>query len=491
MTNTLILGPPGTGKTTTLLNIVDEEFKAGVLPQNISYTSFTRKGAYEARDRAIIKFGFKERDFPFFRTFHSIAFRLIGASRSNMIQKGHFIELGKLLGLNFIANSSMEELPGTVDSGDRFLFLYNYARNTCQDLRTVWNKYGENSNWFRLEQVVETYELYKKKKYLKDFTDLILQFIEEEIILPVDIGIIDEAQDLSSLQWSMVDVAFRNTEKLYIAGDDDQAIYKWSGADVDHFLKFKGKIQILEKSHRLPAEIYELAKTISSRITKRFNKNFEPKDRSGSITYHNYLDSVKLYKGEWLLIARNRYMLKKLEELCQLQGRIYSTRRGSSVDPEHCTAIYTWERLRSDKIVHRDDVIATLQFTVNKLKAYTHGNIVEQPMIQKTDLNLPKDLPPWYEVLAKIPPSKIEYYRSILRNGGNLAGKPDIRIDSIHGVKGGESDNVLLLTDMSNKTYLNYCIDADDEHRVFYVGITRAKNHLHIVMPQTSTGYII
>ena len=74
---TIVLGPPGTGKTQTLLGEVDKYLKK-TDPNRIGYFSFTQKAAYEARDRAIDKFNLTEDDLPYFRTLHSLAFRRLG-----------------------------------------------------------------------------------------------------------------------------------------------------------------------------------------------------------------------------------------------------------------------------------------------------------------------------------------------------------------------------------------------------------------------------
>jgi superfamily I DNA/RNA helicase len=90
----------------------------------------------------------------------------------------------------------------------------------------------------------------------------------------------------------------------------------------------------------------------------------------------------------------------------------------------------------------------------------------------------------WHEALSKIGEDKREYAISLLRRGQKLRGHVPIRLSTIHGAKGGEADNVLLLTDLSSKFAGEYSTNPDAIHRLFYVGITRAKQNLHIVMPK-------
>ena len=74
---TIVLGPPGTGKTHTLLEKVEKYLK-NTDPDKVGYFAFTRKAANEARDRAMDKFNLTEDDLPYFRTLHSFAFRRLG-----------------------------------------------------------------------------------------------------------------------------------------------------------------------------------------------------------------------------------------------------------------------------------------------------------------------------------------------------------------------------------------------------------------------------
>ena len=93
---------------------------------------------------------------------------------------------------------------------------------------------------------------------------------------------IDEAQDLSLLQWEMVRKIWSRAEKTYIAGDDDQAIFKWAGADVDHFIALKEEvddIKTLDQSYRIPGgPIHDLSQKIIGKVQNRFEKTYKPRD---------------------------------------------------------------------------------------------------------------------------------------------------------------------------------------------------------------------
>jgi len=96
----------------------------------------------------------------------------------------------------------------------------------------------------------------------------------------------------------------------------------------------------------------------------------------------------------------------------------------------------------------------------------------------------------WHQALDLIPPEMSTFYVAALRRGESLT-QPRIKISTIHGVKGGEADNVVVLTDLSYRVYQKYCTDPDDESRVFYVAVTRAKERLYIISPDTNMFFEI
>ena len=97
----------------------------------------------------------------------------------------------------------------------------------------------------------------------------------------------------------------------------------------------------------------------------------------------------------------------------------------------------------------------------------------------------------WHEVMDKVSDFDITYLRRLERIGENIKGEPRIRVSTIHQAKGGECDNVVVLLDLGRLVYRSYMKNPDDEHRVFYVAVTRAKQNLYIVESQQPEGYLI
>ncbi len=463
MKTNIIYGPPGTGKTTYLLDILEKELRE-VEPDKIAFVSFTRQGAYEGRDRAIEKFGYKEDDFPYFRTLHSIAFRELKMRPSEIVNKKHYGILSKALNMRIKGYYDYN----LTENDDLYLFYIDLYRNN----KSRANQIVDSINTQKLIWIEKNYRELKNYYKIKDFTDLIVEFIRLGKSLPVEVAIIDEAQDLTSLQWEMIRIAFGDCERIYIAGDDDQAIYEWSGADVQYFINLKGSIKILEKSYRLPEKILEFSKSISGKIQKRITKDFEPTKEKGHVILINDIRDVKINKDEtYLFLSRNNMFLPKVKDYLMQQSVVFKYQNKSMVDPEHVVAINAYVKIQKDKEPVGKDLTI--------LKKYLFPNI---------DLSRIKNIE-WYDSL-KISNDQILYYRDLLHNKINISNcKIDIR--TIHSIKGGEADNVVLLLNVTKSVFKNIQQNPDSEHRVFYVGATRARKNLYILLPNQKYYYDI
>lgn len=492
---TMVLGGPGCGKTTRLLNIVAEELERGVSPGQIAFVSFTKAAADEAAQRAALKFNLDaKRDMPYFRTIHSLAYNQLRVQRDQVMQGSDWVKFGHLIGEKISANASRDD-DGTivsVNKGDRMVFLHDLSRATQRPMAEVLAEAPDDGiTIWEMERFTGALAEYKQVNGKLDFTDMLLGYVAQQLPpVPVRVAVIDEAQDLTKAQWAVVDRAFSGVERLYIGGDDDQAIYRWSGADVERFLHQPHDAKIvLPLSHRLPEKIFAVGQEIASRIGERYEKPYAPAREGGEVHYHQrWLDVPFDTPGTWLVLARNGYMLKELEQIMQSLGWLYERRWGPSAEPDHVKAIYGWEAWRRGEMVKGD----TAKHIAEALGREKDWKVSPARKYEAKDFGLSVErMPLWHEALHEIPFHKRMYYISALRRGQKLNVEPRIRLETIHGVKGSEADHVALSQDMSARTYDSFEKDADSEHRVFYVGVTRAKQSLHVVSPQTSLHYTI
>lgn len=498
----LILGGPGCGKTTKLLEIVQAEMASGVGPAEIAFVTFTKAGAGEGRSRAADKFGFDaKRDLPHFRTIHSMAYDQLKISRDEVMGSRDWAEFAELVGYNltgFFERDGAVIFGGKEKNGDAMLRIIDFAATTGLTLEAAWHHLGEAIDWHILKHFSDTFIRFKSDTGKLDFTDMVARYASEgKPIAGVRVAAIDEAQDLTHIQWQAVRRAFSEVERLYIVGDDDQAIYKWAGADIDTFLKISSEPEILLHSHRLPHRIHQYAQLIAGRIAKRFNKPYLPRDGQGRVEFHQQPESVDLSSGRWLLLARNSFHLERLESQVRDSGYTYTTRHISAVVATHVEAMFLWEKIRSGK---QKTLTSREVRLITKMLGRPIPAIKDRGTFTPAEVGIKGDLPVWHEALLGIEGEKRQYYTACLRSKEKLRSdalpdgtrppfKPRIRIETIHGVKGAEEDNVLVLSDMTNKTMRGYELDPDAEHRVFYVAVTRAKESLHIIAPQGDRYY--
>ena len=492
----IILGPPGTGKTTKLLEICKQKKEEGIGWDKIGFFSFSQKAAYEAKDRAREKFQASREDLVHFRTLHSFAYRNLAIDDNNLFKKKNWKELSSLVGWDLNFDESDESIY--TNTNHKFVNLINLARLKNTDLLQEWRRCEDRSmSWDRLQYLDDIITGFKDENNLYDYTDMIVRYTLDPIINNFDVLFIDEAQDMPTIQYEMIDKLIKHSKETFIAGDDDQAIFRWMGADVDRFIDLKGSVQVLDKSYRCPERIFRLANTIISKVSNRRQKTWSPKSEQGKVKRVTHLRHIDLSEGNWLLLGRTKKIRNEMiEGHLKSLGMWYGRGEHRPISRTVLNAIYAWNRLQDNQTISYGDV----QYIYNQIVAKgrlkrgakTFSDEDKDKIytldILKKDHGLLVD-GQWYEVMNKISEYDVAYIKRLLDLGEDLQKEPRIKTSTIHQAKGGECDNVIVLTDIGKIVYKSYTKNPDDEHRVFYVAVTRAKENLYIVDPQTTNFY--
>jgi superfamily I DNA/RNA helicase len=480
----------------------------GVPPDRIGFMTFTKRGVEEAISRAADRFNLPRARFRFFNTLHSAAFRHLGLNSDQVFTGSKIREFGEAYGLDLHGGLSSDD--GTYSNfygDDLILFLENFARITRIPMEEVLHKNDYIVPDFeRAYKIIKHFRQYKTEQGLFDFTDMIEQFILSDDPPYLEVLIIDESQDLSELQWEMVFLLTRHVKRIYIAGDDDQTIFTWAGAS-ERFISMEGRVHILKQSYRVPVKIHSLANRVINKVQNRRPKVWNPRAAEGTVSSlenMSELDFNMLHEtGSVMMLGRTVKLIRtRFVPLCRHYGLPYRYFENNGVKVTQARAIEAWNDLYAGNKVPAPEVLSVYGLLPSeghgKKPGIAHGHKVrlkriaeqeEPPSFTMAELRREYGLlaeGKWNEVFTEIDPKDVDYIQKVLNNGFSLLDKPKIHISTIHRVKGGQADTVVLLSDTAKKSEEFAATNQDEETRVFYTGITRTKNDLILIRPARS-----
>lgn len=467
----VIFGPPGTGKTSELLRRVNVALASGIEPERIAYVSFTKAAVEEAVDRAVAQFKYTRKQFRWFRTLHSMCFGALGLGRDAMLTDYTHFAGGS--GLRFSKAYGEDQARGTSD-GDQFLTGHNLMAATGLTYEQVQKAYDLKLGAFRFGRIQQMLLDYKKQMNLIEYQDLLTQYIRQCQPLPVDIAFVDEAQDLTPAQWAVVNHAFCSVNELCIAGDDDQAIYQWAGADPLRMLIIDSEKTVLSKSYRLGARHVSFAKAIAARIKKRQRKDWGPADEAKLGEIHHWWSwrDLDLAPGQsWLVLARANQFLPPLAEELESRGLTYTWCGSPRIKQQDAKLFANWKKMEAGAAIPVAHAMQLLNASGNiRSIALRTGSMISMADPGMNDVR-------WLSAWSR---RKVQYFERVLARYGRIEDLPSVvTLTTIHQAKGTEADNVVLCPDTTPATLTR----GDAEHRVFYVAATRARKRLFLLRP--------
>ncbi len=316
-----VIAGAGSGKTRALTHrfayLVNE---IGILPGNILCVTFTNKAANEMRQRIHNMTG--DNDTGYINTFHGFCV--------NILQEDSYA-VGYPKSFLVLDNSDINDMLGMIYE-ERGLTLrdmtFRDARNKIE-MEKLCNRpdYYHDLINLSIEELHQKYldateimdiifygYLYQEKKcFGLDYNDLIKLVLyifskNKDIKLKwqqrLEYIMVDEFQDIDSLQYELMEVLCGYHHNLFVVGDPDQIIYTWRGADIKYILNFDKefpdvKTIIMMENYRSSPQIINVANSLIDKNKHRIKKELIPTLSDGETAVCHFADSAEA-EAKWI-----------------------------------------------------------------------------------------------------------------------------------------------------------------------------------------------
>lgn len=531
-----VIGGAGTGKTRMMLGIAEKAMERPEVAGNpfaIGFSSFTRAARMEASGRAAAAWGIKQADLErdgWFRTVHSVAYRVLGVSKGEVLGGGKEDDKWVSEALGSDVQSAYDEEEGGVAlyMGDPVaaasLNYWSVARSMVVPLRQVVEA-DQNPDAPGAAEVIKRIEAYEQAKRLDgriDFTDLLCRFVgvrnvpgvgpefcapEGQVPGGVVGWIFDEAQDASAI----LDMACKRLvtgdacKWAWLVGDPWQVLYSWAGASSKYFMAWDvGQHQkVMPKSYRCAPQIMALGERCIQSLPDYWDRGIAPADHDGEvIESENFEDDLADIdpRDETLVIARTNRNVSKIAAILDDVGVPFRRVKAKQGAYNRDLGMAGLWKLQHGMAVTGDEWGQAIELLPSKTQDgrswLVRGSKSRwsRELATQYDLLFNGDLPAlgatehlvgaiasgeW----AGLVDGGTKWASAAKRFGLEAVSHPKIRIGTVHSVKGQEADNVIVLSSKGRKIYESEQNDPErayEERRIEYVAATRARKKLVI-----------
>jgi len=505
-----VIAGAGTGKTRVITNRIAYAINAGVTdPTKVLALTFTARAAGEMRARLRV-LGIAN---VAARTFHSAALKQLlyfwpyafgGQFPKLLTTKSGFI--GQAITRAELAIpaqvNSLREIAGEIEWAKVLeISPDNYQEQAIANSRSVRlpNSKSQNENLAMISQVYEAYESLKRQERCLDFEDALLltvgmleedRAVRERVRDQYRYFTVDEYQDVSPLQQRLLNLWLGNREEICVVGDAAQTIYSFAGASSNFLLNFKNRFPNaqsfrLSRGYRSTPEIINTANQILRTANLVSDHGSE-------------LQSANTHGDKPLVNGFNSTADEISYVVSQVSKQISSGSDSSEI------AILARTNAQLDQVKSALNNAKILSQIRSGERFFERVDVRDAMRVIRSASVLPSDIGDWYADLVSVlrPFGDADYVvgflrlaKSIQENGGanmraflreiedraeqnNPPTLPGVTLATLHGAKGLEWDHLFLIG--VSDGVLPMGNDLNEERRLFYVGVTRAKQRIQI-----------
>ena len=524
----LTIAPPGSGKTKCLVERVANLIKEHhVLPDNILVLTFTKDAACEMKDRFCREY-FSYEKMPFFGTFHSLFY--------NILKEDAGLSGAKILSQNqsvFLLKEAMKACHIQENNLNPLELIKEFSR--CINQNVSFETIHQNMSYINPEKLYQEYSRQKEKNMCFDFDDLMVRTkelfcnhpkIKDKWRKRFSFILLDEMQDINQLQFDIVKMLLDDNKNIFAVGDDDQSIYEFRGSRPDIMLSFNEqfpnvKIIYLKTNYRSLRQIVSMSAHLIHNNKNRYDKEIQSfSEGYGMVSFYNFCDETEqsLYilskiketpkeknigilfrnKSDGLFLSKILEMHKifyfsKDEFVNHMDEKItkdllsYLKAGKSGADDEIKRTLYGKPKGDLNVISHLS-FYASINY-IRKGIGYdrylyeTYGHdmaLHEQALlvcdfVQESIKALPKDF--------QMEDIETFFKNSTMKSAYRVGNKEDsnVYLYTFHGAKGLEFDEVFCIN--INEGIVPSPLNPgglEEERRMFYVAVTRAKSKLSV-----------
>jgi DNA helicase-2/ATP-dependent DNA helicase PcrA len=563
-----LFGGPGSGKTTALLDRVEQllDENDDVEVRDILVVSYTRAAAAEIRERLAERLDMTPRALRGnVSTMHAKAYDLLNLSRGDVVGESDKEEFCEEFGIEYEDEyeGSRRRSARSTTLGNKVIATSQWLQRTSRDVGDWYdvpfqwndeevrlppdidenaqtgNKYTptwpSDDDRLDIPEAIRGWRTYKGDNGLVGFADMLERVRQRSLLPNVDYLVIDEFQDITTLQYKVYEEWRPHMERVLIAGDDDQVVYAWQGADPDLLLdEDVDDDVILPNSYRLPSRILNVVNKEVQHIEKRQDKDLEPRKEGGSVEgvqHPSMLDVVRNVRGTVeeteddtvMVLFRARYqMFQFIDEFigegipfqCLTDQRMWTDRLQQYVDA--IEALDNDEPINGLQARRLADMLADSAFGTGERDDFFDELDEREEAADVEDivnLEIEAETVREYAPFAPDPRSAADMLRKVTNFQERTVGayftgdyqgmdSSRVRLGTIHSAKGREADHVFVGTDLTEKVVEQMAATVqqngqevpggdeftkhtspvptltDNERRVFYVGMSRARERL-------------